>query len=41
MNLKQQNRIVDYKYKTTDKITKNKPATDNDVELDAIAHEED
>jgi hypothetical protein len=28
--------MVDYEYETTDKITNNKPATNDNVELDAI-----
>jgi hypothetical protein len=31
---------IDYRYETTDKITNNEPATNDDVKLDAVAHEQ-
>jgi hypothetical protein len=32
--------MIDYRYGTTDKITNNGPATNDDEELDADAHEQ-
>jgi hypothetical protein len=32
--------MIDYEYKTTDKIINNEPATNDDMELDAIVHEQ-
>jgi hypothetical protein len=47
MNLKKQSRMIEYKYKTKGKImnnnrgiTNNKLATNNGVEMGAIAHEQ-
>jgi hypothetical protein len=32
--------MIDYEYETTDKITNKEPATNDDVELDAVAYEQ-
>jgi hypothetical protein len=40
MNLKQQSRMIDYKYKTIDKIFNKEPATKDNEELDAVVHEQ-
>jgi hypothetical protein len=32
--------MIDYKYETTDKITNNESARNDDVELDTIEHEQ-
>jgi hypothetical protein len=39
-NSKQQSRTIDDEYETIDKIMNNEPATNNNVELDAVAHEQ-
>jgi hypothetical protein len=39
-NSKQQSRTIDDEYETTYKIMNNEPATNNNVEFDAVAHEQ-
>jgi hypothetical protein len=40
MDSKQQSKMLDYEYESTDKIMNNELATNGSVEVDAIAHEQ-
>ncbi len=40
MDAKQQSKMLDYECETTDKITNNELATNDNVEVDAVAHEQ-